>query len=305
MKNFILGLLAVILIKPCFAQEMSEAFGSKALAMNQAYNSLNAGFDEVLEVLDTKQVQIKIEPISQDKAYLLAKQDLIDSQSSWRFKEAGFEEMVYSLPVQIKTVPISEVQAQLFLNSIEANQKTLGINQAYFGSMPHVAMFGPGNGGGGTLYKAQVTGFQDYLRGQAQTAIKFVDKLQGVEVNPYSSQMTYWKSTANKNQIEQFLSFVYGAGNSTAKKTITYAEEIVNTQYRNAGYFTQKALPNQFIADNVSVYYGANTAKLIKQFMEENQTISTNEFYQTDDHFQNGIVSVVGPGNGGGGTYIK
>ena len=304
MKNFILGLLAVILIKPCFAQEMSKTFGSKALAMNQAYNSLNAGFDEVLEVLDTKQVQIKIEPISHDKAYLLAKQDLIDSQSSWRLKEAGFEEAVYSLPVQIKTVPISEVQAQLFLNSIEANQKTLGINQAYFGSMPHVAMFGPGNGGGGTLYKAQVTGFQDYLRGQAQTAIKFVDKLQGVEVNPYSSQMTYWKSTANTNQIEQFLSFVYGAGNS-AEEEMIYAEEIANAQYRNAGHSTQKALLSQFVDDNISSYYGANTANLIKQFMEENQDNFFKEFHQTTNYFQNGIVSVVGPGNGGGGTYIK
>ncbi|MCZ0932553.1 MAG: hypothetical protein OXJ52_05315 [Oligoflexia bacterium] len=301
MKNFILGLLAVILIKPSFAQEMSEAFGSKALAMNQAYSSLNAGFDNISGVLDTK----KIEPISQGKAYLLAKQGLIDSQSSWGLEKTGFEEAIYSLPVQIKILPISEEQAQLFLNSIEASQKTLGINQAYFGSMPHVAMFGPGNGGGGTLYKAQVTGFQDYLRGQAQTAIKFMDKLQGVEVNPYNSEITYWKSTANKNQIEQFLSFVYGAGNSTAKETITYAEEIANTQYRNAGYFTQKALPSQFVADNVSSYYGANTANLIKQFMEENQIGSADKFYQIDDHFQNGIISVVGPGNGGGGTYIK
>ena len=305
MKSFILGLLAVILIKPCFAQGMKEAFSSSALARAEAYSSLNVGFDDISEVLDTKQVQIKIEPISQDKAYLLAKQGLIDDQSSWGLEKAGFEEAVYSLPVQIKTVPISEVQAQIFLNSMKEAQRALGIDQAYFDSMPQVDMVGPGNGGGGTIYQAGMTGFQDYLRGQAQTAINFMDKLQGIEVNPYNSELTYWKSTANTNQIEQFLSFVYEAGNPASEEKMIYAEEIAKVQYRNVGYFTQKAFPSYFVYDNVSSYYGANTTNLIKQFMEENQDDFFNEFNQTTDYFQNGIVSVVGPGNGGGGTYIK
>ena len=184
-------------------------------------------------------------------------------------------------------------------------QRGLGIDQAYFDSMPYVAMVGPGNGGGGTIYQSGMTGFQDSLRGQAQTATNFVDRLQGIEVNPYDSELTYWKSTANNNEIEKFLSFIYGAENSTAKETITYAEEIAKTQYRNGEYSTQKALPSHFVYDNVSAYYGENTENLIKQFMEENQADLFNEFHQTTDYFQKGIVSVVVPGNGGGGTFIK
>ncbi|MCZ0931762.1 MAG: hypothetical protein OXJ52_01230 [Oligoflexia bacterium] len=307
MKNFILGLLVVVLIKPCVAQEMSEAFASRALDVNQAYSSLNVGFNDISEVFAKQQVQIKIEPISQDKAYLLAEQALIVGQSSWGVEKAGFEKAVYSLPVQIKTVPISEEQAQLFLNSINTAQRALGIDQAYFDSMPHVAMFGPGNGGGGTIYKAGITGFQGYLNGQFKNSINDAVKLQGIKINPYSSELTYWKTTANNNEIEKFLSFVYGAGSPASEEMMIYAEKIAKNQYGNNRNwnFTKKALPAQLVDDNILIHYGTNTAEFIKQAIGENQDNFFSEFNQTTDHFQNRIVSVVGPGNGGGGTYIK
>ena len=347
MKSFILVLLAIFLIKPCLAQQLNEGFGSSIFAINQPYSSLNGDFEDISEVLDMKQAQIKVMPIPpQEQAHLLAEQALIVGQSFWYLEKAGFEKTVYSLPVQMKTIPINEVQAQLLLNSIKEAQTALGISQAYSDSglqivmsggntqnrnnflwsslkgsgiaidsfenqlngikSPEMNMYvGPGNGGGGAFYQAGMTGFQDHLRGQAQKAIKLVDKLQGIEVNPYSSELTYWTATANDNQIEEFLSAVYGIGNPTLQEKMIYAKEIAKAQYKNGWHFTKEGLPVQFVDDNALAYYGANMEELVKQVMESNQAGSASEFYQTDKHFQNGIVSVVGPGNGGGGTYIK
>ncbi|MCZ0931884.1 MAG: hypothetical protein OXJ52_01870 [Oligoflexia bacterium] len=347
MRSFILVLLAVILIKPCLAQTMSEGFGSNAFAMNQFYNSLNGSFDDVSEIL-AEQAQIKVMPILQEKAHLLAGQALIDGQSYWGLEKAGFdfEKTAYAFPVQMKIISINEEQAQLLLKSIREAQTVLGKSQAYSDSRLQVAMaghniqnrndsfwnslkakgividsfsnqfdktnpskmlmyVGPGNGGGGVFYQAGIMGFQDYFRDQSQKAIKLVDRLQGIEVNPYSSELTYWKATASNNQIEEFLSAVYRAGNSTSQPAIIYAEEIAKAQYGNGWHFIEDGLPVQFVDDNALAYYGANMEELIKQVMEENQAGSVNEFYQTDDYFQNGTVFVVGPGNGGGGTYIK
>ena len=346
MRSFILVLLAIFLIKPCLAQQMSEGFGSSIFAMNQPYSYLNGDFEDISAVLDMKQAQIKVMPIPQEQAHLLAEQALIAGQSFWYLEKAGFEKTVYSLPVQMKTIPINEVQAQLLLNSIKEAQTALGISQAYSDSglqivmsggntqnrnnflwsslkgsgiaidsfenqlngtkSPEMIMYvGPGNGGGGAFYQAGMTGFQDHLRGQAQKAIKLVDKLQGIEVNPYSSELTYWTATANDNEIEQFLSAVYSAGNPTLQETMIYTEKIAKTQYETGWHFTKEGLPIQFVDNNALAYYEANMGELIKQIIEESQSGSANEFYQINDYFQNGIISVVGPGNGGGGTYIK
>ena len=345
MRSFILVLLAIFLIKPCLAQQMSEGFGSSIFAINQPYSSLNGDFEDISAVLDMKQAQIKVMPIPQEQAHLLAEQALIAGQSLWDLERAGFEKTVYSLPVQMKVIPINEEQAQHFLNSIKEAQTALGINQAYSASglqivmsggntqsrnnflwsslkgsgiaidsfenqlngtrSPEMIMYvGPGNGGGGAFYQAGMTGFQDHLRGHAQKAIKLVDKLQGIEVNPYSSELTYWTTTTSNNQIEQFLSAVYSA-DPILQETMIYTEEIAKAQYETGWHFTKEGLPVQFVDDNALAYYKTNMEEFVKQAMEENQSGSVSKFYQTNKHFQNGIVFVVGPGNGGGGTYIK
>ena len=166
---------------------------------------------------------------------------------------------------------------------------------------------GPGNGGGGVLYQAGFKGLQEsMLEGQSQQAVEFVTyghKLQGIEVDPYNSKLIYWEAmTPNNDYVEKVWETMYEASNATLPqvKAIQTGMEKVTFKSSNFSHYETAHL----VGNNTWSHYGANVEAIIQEIIDTNKPGSIDGFYETNDQSLNGIMYVVGPGNGGGGAYI-
>ena len=60
------------------------------------------------------------------------------------------------------------------------------------------------------------------------------------------------------------------------------------------------------VGDNDLLNYETQVAEMLQAIMGAGETGSLIDFYETmNSHSLNGTIFIVGPGNGGGGTYIK
>jgi len=68
---------------------------------------------------------------------------------------------------------------------------------------------------------------------------------------------------------------------------------------------SDEAVQSWIVDSNVWLHYGANIKAIIQEeIMEETTDVPIDDFHKTNDPSLNGIMYLVGPGNGGGGTYI-
>ena len=275
MRNFILTLFTAILIEPCFAQMVGHNYHSGTAFYFQ--NMADRNFDKVTTLLE----------------------------------EAG-------MSVQIKTVPISNEQASLLMGVIEKQSAWSAIQMDYSNELIRDKMYvaGVGNGGGGTFYQVRAIGIQDSmlksqsLQGQEVEFVAYNHKSQRIiEVDPYNSELTAWKiSTPDKGHIAKDwkeIMFQAGLALPQVKTAKTELETIMlgnaNLAYHKTAYFEDKAvqasLPTWF-------YSGEDIQTILQEIIEENEDGSIDDFYQMNVPAQNDFIYVVGPGNGGGGTYM-
>ena len=131
MRNFILVLWAIVLIKPCFSQTIDNNFILKT-SVDLSYSSINSSFSHFSK--DWTESQIKAILISQEQAYLIEAQD--DSENFWGANKADFD----AFPFQMKLIPVSEKQTQFLLQSINEAQMALGLDVAYFDLTPFIVV---------------------------------------------------------------------------------------------------------------------------------------------------------------------
>ena len=222
--------------------------------------------------------------------------------------EKGFSKAKpYTIPVQIKVIPIAQGQAQFLLQSMRDAQTAFEVENDYSESK-----INPGNGGGGALYRDGFKGIQEGMLEkqfpQAMGFIKYDHKLQGIEVDPYDSKLIYWKAMMSDNEpIQKVWEATYEASNAIllqlkGRKTGTFE----NSSFfpNETIYFANGSVQAQSAGDNAWSYYGANVEAIIQEIIEANKDGSIDGLYETNDPSLNGIMYVVGPGNGGGGAYV-
>ena len=207
-----------------------------------------------------------------------------------RFEEkfiASFEKD--DLPFQIKTIPMTNEQARLIVEAIGNESALPNIKKDYFNEFikGRVYVVGPGNGGGGAFYQAEAIGKQAWAN-QSQQAVKFEAygyNLQGkeIEIDPYNLNLTAWKALTPDNDVH----FSQGW------------DIISQTGLNETAYFE-----NKLAIDNTWSHYGEDTQVIPQEIIEEAEASFIDDFYKLDVPSQNDLIYIVGPGNGGGGTYI-
>ena len=179
----------------------------------------------------------------------------------------------------------------------------------------------PGNGGGGAFYHSGAIGKQAWAN-QSQQAVKFEAygyNLQGqeIEIDPYNLNLTAWKALTPDNDVYFLQSWdISQTGLAQPRIKMTQAElNTIILEYikpsiqKETAYFENKAVQVSLAIDNTWSHYGEsiqeNTQEIFQEIIEENTNASIDDFYKLDVPSQNDLIYVVGPGNGGGGTYIK
>ena len=110
-------------------------------------------------------------------------------------EEAGF-------PVQIKTVPITNEQSHFLMEAIGTQLVWSEIHKDYSTGLVKDKMYviGPGNGGGGTIYKAEAMKRQpNMLESQPLQVMKSAihgHNLKGIKTDLDDSELMTWKILA-------------------------------------------------------------------------------------------------------------
>ena len=272
MKSFILFLLTVILIEPCLAQ---MAGNNSGVAFN--FQNLN----------------------------------------NERFEEgfiASFEKD--DLPFQIKTIPITK-QARLIVEAIGNESALPNIKKDYFNEFikGRVYVVGPGNGGGGAFYHSGAIGKQAWAN-QSQQAVKFEAygyNLQGIEFDPNNLNLTAWKDLTpdNDEYFAQGWNILSQTGLAQSRIKMTQAElntiilEYIKPSIQNeTAYSKNKAIQTSLAIDNTWSHYREDTQVMLQEIVEETEVGFIDDFYKLDVPAQNGLIYIVGHGNGGGGAYM-
>ena len=284
MKLFILILLTAFLFNPCIAQTM----------------------DDIASLNETGlPTQTKITPVARKQVQLFARA-IKGKQIAWDFEKGFSKAKPYTIPVQIKVIPIAQGQTQFLLQSMRDVQTAFEVENDYSESK-----INPGNGGGGALYRDGFKGIQEGMLEkqfpQAMGFIKYSHKLQGIEVDTYDSQLIYWKAMMPDNEhIQKVWEATYEDSNATPLQLQAMKTGI----FRSSSFFPNEAIyfangsVQVRLGDNTWSYYGAKVEAIIQEIIESNKDGSIDGLYETNDPSLNGIMYVVGPGNGGGGTYM-
>ena len=269
MRSFILYLLTVILIESSLAQ-MADSNSGAAFNFQNLNNERFEGFITSLEKND--------------------------------------------LPFQIKTIPITK-QVRLTVEAIGGESALPNIKKDSFNEFVkgRVYVVGPVNGGGGAFYHSGAIGKQAWTN-QSQQAVKFEAygyNLQGIEFDPYNVKLTVWKALTPDNeytaQVRDIISQT-GLALPQVKMTQTELETIIielvsSAQYEKAD-FKNEAVLGFLSSDKAWSLYGKDIKTIFQKIIKETETGSIGGFYKRDILEQNNFIYVVGPGNGGGGTYM-
>lgn len=353
MKNFILILLNAFLFTPCIAQTISDNYYSRALsslvngddkftvffkgvgssaqiAPNPLNEELALSFAEAMNkgewgsktaLYEAKAyavpVQMKVFPMTQEQAQALS-QSMQGAQ-----KVLGFDKDYSGLKARIigaYDIPHDDSFVEALLNgTIDITYKGFETN------FPHVinGMFdkqsivsaGPGNGGGGAFHQDEFTEKQkEMLKQQAFQFVTFRHGLQGIEIDPESSELIYWKAmmpdSGHFRKIRRRTPMYHQGATATLPKMriiqpptkkVTVGKNI--TLYEIIG-FSDAAIPAQKIDNEAWSYYAENMRAITEEIlMGEFEVDPTNSFYEMINRSQNGIMYIIGPGNGGGGAF--
>ena len=271
MRSFILSLLTVILIEPCLAQMAGNNSGTTFHFQSLNNERFEEGFITSFEKAD--------------------------------------------LPFQIKTIPITR-QARLIVEAIGNESALPNIKKDYLNEFikGRVYVVGPGNGGGGAFYHSGAIGKQAWAN-QSQQAVKleaYGYNLQGqeIEIDPNNLNLTAWKALTldNDEYFAQSWDIVSQTGLEQPRIKMTQTElKTIILEYINAtekAYFEKEAVQASLFRDNTWSHYGENIQAILQEIIEENTNGSIDDFYKLDIPAQNGLIYIVGLGNGGGGTYM-
>lgn len=289
MRSFILSLLTVILIEPCLAQMVGHNYHSGVVFHFQ--NQLNGNFDKFITSLE----------------------------------EAGF-------PVQIKVVPITNEQAHFLMEDIGKHPVWLEIHKDYSTGLVRDKKYviGPGNGGGGGIaYQVGFMGKQaDMLESQTLQEMKFTThghNSKQIETGLDNLELMAWKVLAFDNlelatgkiltpdngYIEQDWEIIPQTGLALPQIKMAQTEfEVIMLEHikpsvqPEIAYFEDKAVQTFLVSDKTWSYYREHIQAMLQEIVEEAEVDFTDVFYKLDIPAQNGFIYVVGPGNGGGGTYM-
>ena len=353
MKNFILIVLNAFLFTPCIAQTIGDNPYSRAFSSFQNYGDdkwtvffkgteshvqiapipldgkLTLSFAEAINegawgkttlsegTAYAVPVQMKVFPMTQEQAQALV-QSTREAQ-----KALGFDEDYSSSKARIigaYDIPHDDSFVEALLNGT--------IDMTYKGfetGFPHVinGMFdkqsivsvGPGNGGGGVFHQDGFTEKQkEMLKQQAFQFVTFRHGLQGIEIDPESSELIYWKAmmpdSGHFRKIRRRTPMYHQGATATLPKMriiqpptkeVTVGKNI--TIYEMIG-FSDVAIPAQKIGNEAWSYYVETMRAITEEILiGEFEVDSTNSFYEMINRSQNGIMYIIGPGNGGGGAY--
>ena len=355
MKSFVLILLSVFLFSPCIAQAMDEDYYSGIASSVHKYIAAYGNFGDFVVSLKEDYdlpVQVKTIPITEEQVQWFSELETVRNNQPISDFERGFYQIAKSPGfAQIRDISSDKGQVQ-FAPLIRDNQFVLDVANNSFGKKGGVTWdnygypyairivadkennhptgevqgmisVAPGNGGGGVFYQAGFTGLQEKILGEhSQKGIKLItygQGLQGMEVDPYNLELTYWKAMMpNGGHIEKIWEAVYEASNTelqdmqakqmpmiTRGSSSFSSYEIVDAGYDIDMNFNDGAISAEINGDNGWSHYGTQMGAIIQAVMWAGKTDSLSDFYGImNDHSLNGIMFVVGPGNGGGGTYI-
>ncbi len=186
----------------------------------------------------------------------------------------------YTDPVQVKIIPITDEQVQSFLQSIEGSRTTWDINNNIPNSIGTTINGYTTQSRDGFLTSSFNNGVVKIIHNEFESSV--LDEITG---DSYTQGNIMHASPGN------------GGGG------VLYQTGFTGLQ--NDMHFADETAQAKIIDENDWSRYRVNVETIIQEIIEAYNADSLSDFYKMNDHLLNGIIYVVGPGNGGGGTYVK
>ena len=356
MKIFILIVLNAFLFTPCIAQTIGDNYYPRAFFSFQNYEDdkftvFFKGTESHVQIspilLDEKltlsfaeatnkgewgktalsegtayavPVQMKVFSMTQEQAQAFL-------QSTWEAQKVlGFDEDYYGSKARIVGfygIPHDDSFVEALLDGkIDIAYKGFGNDFPYvingMFDKQSIVSAGPGNGGGGVFHQDGFTEKQkEILKQHAFQFVTFRHGLQGIEIDPESSELIYWKAMVPDSEhirkIRRRIPMYYQGATATLPKMRVIqppTKEATVGENRFTPYeiksLSNVAIPTQKTGNEAWSYYVENMKAITEEIlMGEFEVDTTGSFYEMNDRSQNGIMYIIGPGNGGGGAFKK